>query len=124
MKFEVGNNLGKRWQKGQSGNPAGRSKIDFDLAEAARVHSAEMLDIAVGIARDGRVPPESRLRAVEIVLSRGHGRPLQAVAIDAEVRQKDATTVFIEALRAHNEQLRMAESPPLLPAAEQKGARK
>ena len=64
-----------RWAQGRSGNPAGRSKLDFDLAQAARAHSPEMIEIVVA-ARDEGNPPEGQLRAVEIVLDPAHGQPI------------------------------------------------
>lgn len=100
MRFETGNAYGRRWKPGESGNPQGRSKLDFDLAEAARAHAPEMLHVAVAIARDERVDAGHRLKAVEIVLARGHGRPLQALAIDQRVQHVDATLIFAQALQA------------------------
>lgn len=117
MPFQPGNTIGKRWRKGESGNPLGRSKIDFDLAEAARAHSPQMLQVAVDIALDESMPPDSRLRAISIILDRGHGRAPLPVALEGKVEQVDTTKIFIEALREHSAQKMLDATPPVaLPA--------
>ena len=118
MPFQPGNALGRKWAKGESGNPKGRTKRDFALAEAARVPSAEMFEIILGIARDQSAPPETRLRAAEAVLSRGFGRPIAPHVIEGRVESLDATAIFVAALRAHGDRLRVAENVPALPAAQ------
>ena len=109
--FEVGNTLGRRWAKGTSGNPSGRPRASFDLAEMAKAHGPAMLDVLVSIALDEQAPTSDRVRAAEAVLSRGHGRAVAPHVIAASVEHLDATQVFVAALREHSERLQ----PALLP---------
>lgn len=68
------------FQKGQSGNPGGRAKVDGDLRELARAKSPEMLDVLVKIALDEDKAAAARVTAASAVLDRGYGKPPQSLA--------------------------------------------
>jgi hypothetical protein len=69
MKFEKGNQIGRRWQPGQSGNPKGRPRIK-ELREAAK-------RLMQSAAEDGSTKAESViLRIYENVMS---NKPSDAV---------------------------------------------
>ena len=53
-------------------------KADF------RACAPEALDTILAILRDGDAPHRDRLRAAEIILDRGYGKPVQAVDLSAE----------------------------------------
>jgi len=42
-------NIGKPFQKGQSGNPGGRPKVVAEVKELAREHTAEAIETLVSI---------------------------------------------------------------------------
>jgi hypothetical protein len=70
-----------RFQLGRSGNPGGRPRVDPEVTAFARQHGREALETAVQIMRDAKSSDAARLRAVELILDRGWGTPVSAVAI-------------------------------------------
>jgi hypothetical protein len=70
------------FQPGQSGNPGGRPKADGKLKEAARTHTEAALQVLVDALShtDGRIA----LKAAELLLDRGYGKPAQTIAGDPE----------------------------------------
>lgn len=71
------------WQKGQSGNPGGRSKVVAEVRKLAQEHSAEAIATLVHLMRNGK-SDHTRRAAANDLLDRGIGKPIQAV--DATVR--------------------------------------
>jgi hypothetical protein len=69
----------KKWQRGQSGNPAGKPKAFCEMQRLARSHSTEAIDRLVEIMRNKKAGNLS-LRAAEILLDRAWGRVPFAVA--------------------------------------------
>jgi len=69
--------VGKPWQKGQSGNPGGRPRIAADVKAEARKHTNEALDRLVFWMRSE--DPQASIRAATALLDRGCGKPTQAV---------------------------------------------
>jgi hypothetical protein len=65
------------WQKGQSGNPGGRVKADPELKAMAREYTQVAIGTAVAIMRNPEARDSDRLKAAEILLDRGHGKPRQ-----------------------------------------------
>jgi hypothetical protein len=65
-----------QFQPGQSGNPTGRPKEDPILKEMARARTAEAFEVVLACLGDEDA--KIRLKAAEIVLDRGHGKPPQA----------------------------------------------
>jgi hypothetical protein len=81
-KFEKGNNHGNRFQKGQSGNPAGKTKSAL-LTDAVRrklVESDDLDKIALSLINKAK---KGDLEAVKILFDRLEGKPMQK--IDADV---------------------------------------
>ena len=91
----LNNNL-RPWKPGQSGNPSGRPKGTRDLADYVLETTdggKELVDALVSIARgvmpnvpvqegsrprkDQQVRPADQLKAIEMLLDRGFGRPLE-----------------------------------------------
>ena len=86
--------------KGKSGNPSGRPRSIFKIADAAQAHAQAALDVLVlGMAdEDGRV----RIAAAKEILDRGFGK---SVAMTADVTDRlgemddDALDAAINAAR-------------------------
>jgi hypothetical protein len=92
---------GKRWEKGQSGNPAGRPKLFFSfkktlenkLAEVdprdyrGRTYGQIIVDRVVELAT-ARSKANVNLRAISEVIDRLEGKPLQATTLDATVTSR------------------------------------
>jgi len=69
--------LGRPWQKGQSGNPRGRPKVASEVRAEARKHTKEALNRLVHWMRSD--DPQASIRAAMAQLDRGCGKPAQAV---------------------------------------------
>lgn len=75
------------FQKGQSGNPGGRSPRvgpnGESLTELARAKTLEMFEVLCELTGPEH-EPEMRFKAACAVLDRGHGKPKQAVDMDVQ----------------------------------------
>ena len=69
---------GRPWKPGQSGNPGGRPKDAFKIAEYARQFSTEAIDKIVAIMRDPNVDVRAVIAAAIAILDRGIGKPMQS----------------------------------------------
>jgi hypothetical protein len=83
------NNIGgsgksTRWVKGQSGTPGGQPKAIVEVARAARLHTQEMLDVLLSIARDKAATSSARTHAAQYILDRAWGRPKETVSVTRE----------------------------------------
>src|SRR5918997_6095082 len=67
------------FKPGQSGNPRGRPKRDAEVAELARVHTAEALDTLAEVMRNIKAPASARVMAANAILDRGHGKAPQHI---------------------------------------------
>ncbi len=79
-----------QFKKGVSGNPGGRTKAHREVARYIRdktMDGKELADILLTIARNAEAEDRVRLLAVEALLDRGIGKPVQAVdlRVDGEI---------------------------------------
>lgn len=68
------------FQPGQSGNPSGRPKRDAEVRELARKYTKEAIAALVLALKD----KTQRVKAAEVLLDRGYGRPAQHVNLGAD----------------------------------------
>ena len=73
-----------RFVKGQSGNISGRASIPDDIKQAFKEASKDACELLCKIVNDDNAKDSDRIRAAEVILDRGWGKPVQAVDLDAK----------------------------------------
>jgi len=87
------------FQKGQSGNPGGRSKLPAEMREAFKAKAPQALEVLTRCLQsdDDRIA----MMAAQAILDRGYGRPVQSIDANinddpvryiVELPKKSATT--------------------------------
>lgn len=89
------------FKPGQSGNPSGRPKVDFEVRQLAREYGREAIEKLVAIMRGDNAALAKA--ASEALLDRGYGKPVQSVGIDADSEPVRAITVQLVPMTADNE---------------------
>jgi hypothetical protein len=79
----------KRFRKGQSGNPAGRKRIEPRVRRYARTYDRAMCKVLAEIAQDEKAPVSERRRAAMDLIAVGSGRP----ALVQEIAGRDGAPV-------------------------------
>jgi hypothetical protein len=73
------------FEKGQSGNPGGRSPIvtadGRSLTELAREHTEDAIACLAGVVADAKCAAAARVAASTALLDRGWGRPKQEMEV-------------------------------------------
>jgi hypothetical protein len=95
------------FQRGQSGNPGGRSKLPADIREAFKAKAPEALEVLTRCLQsdDDRIA----MMAAQAILDRGYGKPTQSIDANinddpvryiVELPEKSATTEeWLESIR-------------------------
>jgi hypothetical protein len=117
-KMSRGGRRSTSFRPGQSGNLTGRPKrlatiearrLFRDVADAARERTQDAIDTLFAIMKDPKAPAAARISAAQALLDRGHGKPAQAIEVDAG---PDLTHVSDEDLRTLERILRPPDYPP------------
>ena len=90
--------VGRPFVKGQSGNPRGRPRRDYDLAELARGHTPAAIATLAEIMTDTSAQPSARVAAATAILDRGWGKAPQALDVSHSVSIADEFEAFIREL--------------------------
>ena len=95
------------FQKGQSGNPGGRSKLPADIREAFKARAPAALEVLTRCLQSG--DDRIAMMAAQAILDRGYGKPTQSIDVRedgptvryyAEMPEKSATTQeWLESIR-------------------------
>ena len=71
-----------RWQKGVSGNPGGKRKVDIETAyrvkDLAKKYTNEAIKTLARICEHGKTE-SAQVAAAEALLNRGWGKPMQTI---------------------------------------------
>ena len=83
------------FQRGQSGNPGGRSKLPADIREAFKAKAPQALEVLTRCLQsdDDRVA----MMAAQAILDRGYGKPAQT--IDAKINEDSSVRFYAEVPR-------------------------
>ena len=74
--------LGRPFRPGESGNPDGRPKLPTELKLLCQGLAPEAIRVAAQLLNDSEQPGNVRLKAAEVILDRGYGKPAQAVEVN------------------------------------------
>lgn len=88
------------WQKGQSGNPKGRKKVDWRLKAAAQEYGEAAILTLAKVMTDAPEPAD-RVRAAKELLDRGYGKAKESVEVSGNLDMG----FYIQIARAEPERL-------------------
>jgi hypothetical protein len=100
----------KPMQPGQTLNPRGRPKKDYDLAQKAQAHAQECIDTLVEVMKDTSATPSARVSAASEILDRGFGKAPQSLDVEHKVTLSDAFEEFIRKLNGQQHEAPMIEA--------------
>jgi hypothetical protein len=97
------------FQKGKSGNPGGRPRALASVMHQARRHTLEAIRTLLKLMRTAE-SESVRLSAAEAILSRGWGRPIQALQVDGRFLTKKLGELSPAEIEELEERLALTDS--------------
>lgn len=88
-----------KFQKGKSGNPGGRPKLDPEIKSLCQRHSVEAIKTAISIYQNEDKKDSDRIRCIEIILDRAWGKPIQP---NKDLGQGESYDEFLRKLKEKN----------------------
>lgn len=81
----------------------GRSRYKQGIESLCRIHTEKNITVLLGIIEDDDKPTSERIRAIELMLAHGHGKPVDRVAIaqlgsDAQAPSEMTTAQLMQAV--------------------------
>jgi hypothetical protein len=73
-------------KRGRGRPPGSPNKATAAVKEAAQSFTTDALETLASIMRDPEHPAAARVSAANALLDRGHGKPAQAIEVDANVQ--------------------------------------
>jgi hypothetical protein len=113
--------VGKRWVKGESGNPAGRKPNSLSVAGLVR-KMGEEIDEETGLSKLEllirnlyQTAIAGRERSAEILLDRGWGKPVEhVITSETKLDEEQLEKIFSkEELQEYVERIRNAQKPAI-----------
>lgn len=95
-----GRGPGRPFKPGESGNPAGRTKMPEEFHALAKAAAPEALQLAIRFVRDEAADPRLRLQAAQVVMDRAYGKPQQSVGAEVSGPQGAPLIVTVAELMA------------------------
>jgi Family of unknown function (DUF5681) len=96
------------FSKGKSGNPGGRPRSLASVMYEARRHTRPALATLVKLMKTAK-SESVKLGAAEAILSRGWGKPIQALQVDGRFLTKKLSDMTPEEIQALEERIEMIE---------------